>query len=228
MKVRVVVAGCLAVLVLAGCGSQEAAAPVTSTVTAVSTATATVSQPPSTVVSTLLRTVPQTVVSTVQKTVTAVPKPTATISSISSSKPVNGTVKALGQAFDFNVVKATVLDVKIPMTVGSHEADAGQEFAGVLAQMCIQNAPAAGNTISWRPWLLEDADGGQYPAAESKYEDTPKPEYPFDGTALYVNGDCAKGWIVFQIPVSAKPVHVRYSVADPNLGALLGLWNVKA
>jgi hypothetical protein len=128
---------------------------------------------------------------------------------------------------DFDVVKVTVLETKIPIAVGSHAPGAGNQWAGVLAQTCIQNS-AQPTVISWRPWNLESADGSQYPAAESKYEDTPKPEYPFAGDATYVNGDCAKGWIIFEIPTTAKPSQVRYSVADPTFGSLLGRWSISS
>ncbi len=128
----------------------------------------TITQPPSRMTSVALRTVQQTVVTTTERTVTAPPKPVPT-----PATPRAGSVRPLGQAFDFNVVKVTVLETKVPMTIGTHPPDAGNQFAGVLAQTCIPRRSQP-TYLTRHPWNLEDADGGRYPAGESAYEDTPQ------------------------------------------------------
>ena len=232
MKARYTLVALSTLMLASACSSAPTATPVTSTVTAVTTTVATVTQTPRTitseVISTMIKTVTQALVSTTPSAGIATPKPVPSAAASSPAAQGNGAIKAIGQAFDYGFIKVTVLDTKVPMTIGTHQPGSGDEFAGVLAQTCIENTPQP-VAFTWHPWNLEDADGGQYPAAESAYEDTPKPEYPFSGTSNYVNGDCVKGWIMFEIPTSAKPVRVRYSTtALDQTTPLVGLWSVKA
>lgn len=81
-----------------------------------------------------------------------------------------------------------------------------------------------GITISWSPWALAAADGSEYPASDVTMTDDPKPQYPFDGSRAYKVGQCARGWIMFDLSKGAKVAVVRYA----NEGGDVAEWAASA
>ena len=64
---------------------------------------------------------------------------------------------------------------------------------------------------SWDPWSLVTADGQQYKASTETYTGDPTPAYPFTvGDRVLNQGDCAKGWVVFEARKGAAFATLEY------------------
>lgn len=130
----------------------------------------------------------------------------------------------LGQWFAFSDFKTRVIQVRRSAPSPDSQIDASKRWYAALVQSCVVSTSAAnpkGSTFSWGPWSVSDADGAQYEASSTTWEDFPRPAYPFGDTAVFVKGDCAKGWIMFSVLKSAKVSLIRYSNTDGDLGR----WN---
>lgn len=68
-----------------------------------------------------------------------------------------------------------------------------------------------GIAFSWTPWALASSDGSEYPASDVTMSDDPKPLYPFDGERGYKVGQCARGWVMFDVPKGDEVAVVRYA-----------------
>ncbi len=146
-------------------------------------------------------------------TVTATPEPE--LAAVGSAK--------LGQEIKIPGASMTALDHR--RHVRDTGAERGERWDAVLAKTCITDeAEGTGAAyLSWSPWVLADADSGQYPASSSTTEDFPVPEYPLAGARLYKVRQCAKGWIVFGAPRDAKLATMDYS----NDTGESGTWSLK-
>ena len=71
-------------------------------------------------------------------------------------------------------------------------------------------AAASGIELSWDTWVLLGPDSEEYPASGTRGSAEPAPVYPNSSGRLYKPGQCAKGWIVFDVPNGARLSGVRY------------------
>jgi hypothetical protein len=110
--------------------------------------------------------------------------------------------------------KATLADDAISVEVVKLEtlkkSDRDAPAMSALIRMCnVSMKDPIGP--SWDPWSLVTSDGEQYAAATETYTYDPKPQYPFiAGDRRLDEGDCAKGWVVFEVTKGAKVAAVEY------------------
>ena len=116
-----------------------------------------------------------------------------------------GSFRAPGEVLDLNgEVTITVLDSK-RAKVNGHRGNQ------VLAMVKTCNVSAAsGIELTWDTWVLLGPDSEEYPASTVRGNAEPTPAYPNGEGRLYKPGQCAKGWIVFDVPSGAQLSGVRY------------------
>ncbi len=116
-----------------------------------------------------------------------------------------GDFRAPGEVLDLGgEVTITVLDSKRAKVAGHR----GNQVL-VMAKTC-NVAAAAGIELSWDTWVLLGPDSEEYPASGTHGNAEPAPVYPNSSGRLYKPGQCAKGWIVFDVPGGARLSGVRY------------------
>lgn len=190
-----------------GCGGTDAAAPSTvtstvqATVTASVTAVVTTTAPPSTAPAV-------TVTKTIDRTVT--PASTAEpTSSVAAPTAPSGMV-SIGKTLAGSGTDARVTVEKFTSTVDAEPAPGGgNRWAAALIRNCVGTGLVDGSYITNNLWLLIDDDDGQYAPSNITYGSFPTPEYPIQTDIK--DGDCVKGWIVFDVPAKANIVEVRYA-----------------
>ena len=181
MRRTALMAGLAMVCTLAACGGSGTTAGPTSAVT-----------------------VTHTVTATVTKDVTRAPSPDPT-----SSTSDTGAVMALGQWANFGPVKIRVQQVISSLPEAN---DQGEPWMAAMTQICFTNLPnGQGSFLSWGPWSMSGPDGSQYPASSGVGGNFLLPEYPFSGSKLFHNGQCAKGWIGYPVPKGTKVATIDYS-----------------
>lgn len=116
-----------------------------------------------------------------------------------------GSFRAPGEVLDLNgEVTVTVLDSKRAKV-------AGHRGNQVLAMVKTCNVSAAsGIELTWDSWVLLGPDSEEYPASMVRGNAEPSPVYPNGAGRLYKPGQCAKGWIVFDVPSGSNLSGVRY------------------
>lgn len=116
-----------------------------------------------------------------------------------------GSFRAPGEVLDLNgEVTITVLDSK-RAKVNGHRGNQ------VLAMVKTCNVSAAsGIELTWDTWVLLGPDSEEYPASTTRGSAEPTPVYPNGNGRLYKPGQCAKGWIVFDVPTGTQLSGVRY------------------
>src|SRR6478735_9437590 len=109
-------------------------------------------------------------------------------------------------------VTTTALDSKRAKVPG-HRGSQVQ----VMVKTC-NVAAASGIELTWDDWVLLGPDSEEYPASTTKGVAEPSPVYPNGNGRLYKPGQCAKGWIVFDVPNGAALSGVRYMHANGDSG----------
>lgn len=134
-----------------------------------------------------------TVTVTVTQSASAPPSSTAApvTPSTVSKRPTDGRMK-LGGKFVGAEVEITVS--KFDRKVASGIEDVPYMEAA-LVKTCVKNA-AKPLELGWSPWEITNADGERYEQSDWSPLDK-KPLYP-NGERTYDNGECAKGWILFE------------------------------
>lgn len=131
------------------------------------------------------------------------PSPTAT-PSVTPTQPT-GTMK-LGQVLSLDGGDSTIQVQK------AERWKSGDRPAAFRAMVRACNVSVAdGIAFSWMPWAVAGEDGSEYPASDVTMTDDPKPLYPFDGDRGYKVGQCARGWIMFDVPKKDDVAVVRYA-----------------
>lgn len=124
-----------------------------------------------------------------------------------------GDFRAPGEVLDLGgEVTITVLDSRRAKV-------AGHRGNQVLAMVKSCNVSAgAGIELSWDTWVLLGPDSEEYPASNTRGNAEPAPVYPNGSGRLYKPGQCAKGWVVFDIPNGARLSGVRYMNSTGDSG----------
>jgi hypothetical protein len=137
--------------------------------------------------------------------------PSVTDSSTGSASPTAtttgsaGSFRAPGEVLDLNgEVTVTALDSKRAKVAGHR----GNQVL-VMVKSCNVSA-AQGIELTWDTWVLLGPDSEEYPPSEVKGSNEPAPIYPNASGRLYKPGQCAKGWVVFDVPNGAALSGVRY------------------
>lgn len=127
------------------------------------------------------------------------------VSPSASASGSSGSFRAPGEVLDLNgEVTVTVLDSKRAKV-------AGHRGNQVLAMVKTCNvAAASGIELTWDSWVLLGPDSEEYPASIVRGNAEPSPVFPNGAGRLYKPGQCAKGWIVFDVPSNSNLSGVRY------------------
>lgn len=132
-------------------------------------------------------------------------QPTDSVSPSASTSGSAGEFRSPGEVLDLSgEVTITVLDSKRAKVSGHRNSQ-----VLVMAKTCNTNAQA-GIELTWDTWVLLGPDSEEYPASTVKGTNEPAPVYPNGNGRLYKPGQCAKGWIVFDVPNGSQLSGVRY------------------
>lgn len=125
----------------------------------------------------------------------------------------SGAFRAPGEILDLGgEVTITVLDSKRAKVAGHR----GNQVLTMVKTCNV--AAAAGIELTWDTWVLLGPDSEEYPASTTHGNAEPAPVYPNGEGRLYKPGQCAKGWIVFDVPNGAKLSGVRYMNSNGDSG----------
>ncbi|MFQ6170402.1 hypothetical protein ACK8HX_02245 [Oryzobacter sp. R7] len=131
----------------------------------------------------------------------ATPTPTPT--------PSPKTTFKVGQTY-----KGPEVNVTVQQIVVNKRDSSDQLYSGALVKTCVHTTPPEyknGFWLGWGPWALYDADGGRYPDNGTVYGSSPRPIYPNgEQDGIFKEGECAKGWMFFDVPSGTKIVSARY------------------
>ena len=133
--------------------------------------------------------------------------PTPGESSSPSTEPTGsaGSFRAAGEILDMGgEVTTTVLDSKRAKVAGHR----GSQVL-VMGKTC-NVAATSGIEMTWETWVLLGPDSEVYPASTTGGSAEPTPVYPNGNGRLDKPGQCAKGWIVFDVPTGTQLSGVRY------------------
>ncbi|MGJ6980036.1 hypothetical protein ACSDQ9_05825 [Aestuariimicrobium soli] len=136
-------------------------------------------------------------------TVTATTTVTSTVTASPDPQPTSGVLK-LGSTAKLGVVDITVY--------GSKRVTR-QEGIGwaVDVKACSKASASEPIGLTWFPWNLVDTNSGTYDWAHTTYNGDPIPAYPNDQDKSVPAGQCARGWIVFEVNADTKAAEVRYA-----------------
>ncbi|MFT3969790.1 MAG: hypothetical protein QM695_05780 [Micropruina sp.] len=124
-----------------------------------------------------------------------------------------GDFRAPGEVLDLGgEVTITVLDSRRAKVAGHR----GNQVLTMVKTCNV--AAASGIELDWDTWVLLGPDSEEYPASTTHGNAEPAPIYPNSSGRLYKPGQCAKGWIVFDVPSSAKLSGVRYMNSNGDSG----------
>ena len=124
-----------------------------------------------------------------------------------------GEFRAPGEVLDLGgEVTTTVLDSKRAKVAGHR----GNQVL-VMVKTC-NVAAASGIELTWDNWVLLGPDSEEYPASTTKGSAEPSPVYPNGDGRLYKPGQCAKGYIVFDVPNGAQLSGVRFMNGNGDSG----------
>jgi hypothetical protein len=135
------------------------------------------------------------------------PTATSTESSAAPTPTPSDSTLNLGDTADLAAGAITVQALQLKVMKNS---DRDNPAMAALIKMCnVSNPDPIGP--SWDPWSLVDAESGQFTASTETYTYDPKPQYPFIvGDRKLNTGDCAKGWVVFEVEKSTKVATIEY------------------
>ena len=141
-------------------------------------------------------------------------------SSTSTPSPDSaGTFRAPGEVLDLGgEVQITVLDSRRAKVAGHR----GNQVLTMVKSCNVSSA--AGIELSCDTWVLLGPDSEEYPASTTRGNSEPAPVYPNSSGRLYKPGQCAKGWVVFDVPNGVKLSGVRYM----NSNGESGQWRLNA
>lgn len=145
---------------------------------------------------------------TVTVTVTAQPGPAADATPPSASQPASTQAKiyGLGEWQETQGLRARVVELRQDVSTFNQKPD-----RAVLYEIC--GAGRGGEIQSWSLFLAGDDDGGQYPGSSSRYEDYPKPGFPFSGAKI-PDDACVKGWVVFDTNEDTRITKTAFQMDD--------------
>lgn len=112
-------------------------------------------------------------------------------------------VGKVGDTYVGNQIDATVEQFNPKVTTSA----LSQTWQAVLVKTCAKADDVIVSTYSWQAIT---ADSGRYHSASSHYHDAPKPLYAV-GDEQVLNGECVRGWILFDSPADVEAVEIRYA-----------------
>lgn len=87
----------------------------------------------------------------------------------------------------------------------------GMEWASADVQVCVKTVPSnlPGAMLSWRPWALAYPDGTTAEHSNTIYNQFDGPRYP-DSDRVVKAGSCTRGWVTFEAPAGKRASAVEY------------------
>lgn len=137
--------------------------------------------------------------------------PAASLTPSPTPSPSQETLK-LGDTADidtadskFTAATLAYKDSGIPDVAQLLNAD--QKWAALEVKVCNKGPETIG--VSPFPWSLAYKDGARVEATHMTGNELPQPLYPLE--AKVKNGDCVRGYVLFQAPKKGTPERVLYS-----------------
>lgn len=140
---------------------------------------------------------------------TPTPTPSAIITSASPTPTPSPTATALAIGAKAKLA-AGAITVQVVTVKPGHVSDRDAPTVVAMIRMCnVSNLDPIGP--GWDPWSIVDGDGGQFEASTETYTGDPTPAYPFmAGDRMLQQGDCAKGWVVFEVKKGMRAATIEY------------------
>ena len=109
--------------------------------------------------------------------------------------------------------------------VAQDQAFDGKNYAAALVKYCVGVMPPQYQDMAfgWQSWAVVGADGSRYPSkfVSDGIPQSPKfPQSEVDG--VFLAGECARGWITFDVPAGVQVAKVRHDVG----GTQPWMWSV--
>ena len=98
--------------------------------------------------------------------------------------------------------KVRVLTYQQPVPAALLEADAGKEFAAVEAEICAGGRAA--------PRVTPDSFKVELPDGTRRGRSYFGPKEPVLADAKLASGECARGWVSFEVPEGERPAYVVF------------------
>lgn len=166
-----------------------------------------------------------TVTVTVTRTALPAPSEQATTSSASTSEPPDVALP-MGSTVDFDPqpdvpigTSVSVFEVRIP---SPHEGDPARadllQLVDADVQVCVTGDDSS---VSTAPWSVADSDNRTYGA--SWYSAAGPPPYPPAIEYPIQDGECVRGWAMFETAVGSQILEIRYRGSG---GARSAAWTV--
>ena len=114
----------------------------------------------------------------------------------------------------------------LPAYAASEWKREGKRTVGIEVRTCVTGKPAGLEdevTVSWAPWSISDAAGGNYEAFSAQSDLlVVQPLYPQNDRPTPV-GTCRRGWIAFDVGHNTRPTVIEYA---PGIGNVLK-WRIR-
>jgi hypothetical protein len=107
-------------------------------------------------------------------------------------------------------VLATGFRYTQPAASGASPPPAGNTWAAADVQACAQQGTIFPVSVSDGAWSLRLTDGTAVSAWRGDDPGFPQPRYAETPTSLQA-GQCARGWVVFEVPANNPALLLRYS-----------------
>lgn len=129
------------------------------------------------------------------------------------AEEASATPVALGDEVDLTALKVTVFDYKKDLKgADGSTPEEGNRWDAALVKACnVSLTEDDGRDLiaNFDVWGLNDSDDGRF--GELDLTPSPAPEPQWQSFKKLNAGQCAKGWVVFDLPDDAAPTSVVYS-----------------
>lgn len=185
---RSLVVGTAMVLLVSGCGGDSTDGPEAST-----TVTVTADPEPS-------------------ESMSSAPSPTEKLAETDPFAPnVGSRALRVGETREGEEVRTTVYEYKDSMEHPTNpyiEPGAGNRWVGVNAEQCARKSSSRAASVTGFSFAVADRAGGLYDTEGSSWDDWPPlPQFPFERKLQ--PGQCARGWMLMQVPARTKLISVQ-------------------
>jgi hypothetical protein len=123
-------------------------------------------------------------------------------------------------------VAVTVHRYRQPLPSQDRPSRAGYTYAGVDVRLCVKASPgSAAVSLSADPWSLRYGDDTSVEPALADADMFSVALYPQEPKAIPV-GDCARGWVVFEVPAGKRPTQAVYTPTGTDAPAVPLRWAI--
>ena len=138
---------------------------------------------------------------------------------------------SIGETSGNEVVAVTVHEFQHPLEPGlagglsesgAAPPPADMHLDGIDVEVCLK-ADRVDTTVNSSPWTLVDAANHRFRSVLDADGALPGPEYPWTDLPLS-NGDCVRGWMLFEVPPNIEVAAIIYSPTPSVRGSVR--WDV--